>query len=167
MAPEELFQLVNLLVLPAWVLLVFLPRWRLTQTVAFGVTVPVLGLAYVAILVRSFSGGEGFSPADFSTLEGVKGLLSNDLGLVAGWAHYLAFDLFVGTWIVRDSRAAGVAHGFVVVPLVFTFLAGPLGLLLYLLARQFKSRRFLAEPTPFANILAAQGEALPSQGGDV
>jgi hypothetical protein len=166
MAPDLLFQLINTLVLPAWLLLLFAPRWPYTQTVAFGVTVPVLALTYTALLFRAFGEGGGFSLADFSSLEGVRALLSNDLGLVAGWAHYLAFDLFVGTWIVRDARAQQVPHLIAAVPLLLTFLAGPFGLLLYLIARQIKRRRFLAEPSPFANILAAQAAGVSSRGSE-
>ena len=55
--------------------------------------------------------------------------------LVAGWVHYLAFDLFVGSWEVRDARESGVPHVFVVPALALTFLFGPAGLLLYFLTR--------------------------------
>jgi hypothetical protein len=61
--------------------------------------------------------------------------------LLAGWIHYLAFDLFVGSWEVRDAQRVGIHHLFVVPCLVLTVLFGPIGLLLYLLLRAALRRR--------------------------
>jgi hypothetical protein len=61
--------------------------------------------------------------------------------LLAGWTHYLAFDLFIGGWEVRDAQRRGVPHLFIVPALVLTFLLGPAGLLLYLATRWFASRK--------------------------
>ena len=54
---------------------------------------------------------------------------------LAGWIHYIAFDLFVGAWEVRDARRRGIPHGWVLPALFLTLMAGPLGLLFYLLVR--------------------------------
>jgi len=151
---DLLFQVVNTGVLPAWLLLIVLPRWRYTQTVAFGVTVPLLALVYATLLARLVVAGS-FDMPDFSTLDGVMGLFGDRYGFVAAWTHYLAFDLFVGAWITRDARANTVPHLLVVVPLLLTFLAGPLGLLLYLVLRQARRGELLAEPSPFSNVLAS------------
>jgi hypothetical protein len=59
--------------------------------------------------------------------------------LLAGWVHYLAFDLFIGSWQVRDSQQRGIGHLFVIPCLVLTFLFGPAGLLCYLALRTVKS----------------------------
>ena len=73
-------------------------------------------------------------------------LFRNPWALLAGWTHYLAFDLFIGAWEVRDAQQRGVPHLLVVPALVLTFLLGPSGLLLYLTMRQFMGR-LKAAPT--------------------
>lgn len=150
MSADQLFQIANMSVLPAWLLLVILPRWRFTQLVAFGVIIPVLGLLYLSLMVGVTTAGGSFEAPDFSTLDSVMALLSNEYGFVAGWVHYLAFDLFVGAWIVRDAQTNRVPHLLIILPLFFTLMAGPAGLLLYLVMRQVARRELIAEPSPFA-----------------
>jgi hypothetical protein len=71
----------------------------------------------------------------------VRALFQSDALLVAGWLHYLAFDLFVGAWQVRTARAEGIPHLMVVPCLVLTFLFGPVGFLLFLILRAAYARR--------------------------
>ena len=60
--------------------------------------------------------------------------------LLAGWLHYLAFDLFVGLWIARDADAKGFSR-LVQLPILFlTLMAGPIGLLIWLLVRERRAR---------------------------
>jgi hypothetical protein len=77
------------------------------------------------------------SEGGFSSLSGVSTLFDNPWGLLAGWTHYLAFDLFIGGWEVRDAQRRGIPHLLVVPALVLTFFLGPSGLLLYLAIRSF------------------------------
>src|ERR1700754_4398467 len=106
---ERLFDVASKLVLPGWLLLVFLPRWRWTQTITVGLIPVVLGLMYLVLFCNYFGHvDEGF--AAFGTLAGVKAALSIEGMLLAGWIHYLAFDLFVGSWEVRDAQRVGLHH---------------------------------------------------------
>jgi hypothetical protein len=133
MSPEQLFSVLNLIALAAWLPLVFLPRLRWAATVV-PVVVPVgLAVVYVALVAIALPGSEG----GFSSLAGVRTLFDNPWGLLAGWTHYLAFDLFIGGWEVRDARRRGIPHLLIVPALVLTFLLGPGGLLLYLAIRTF------------------------------
>ena len=77
----------------------------------------------------------------FSSIEAVRALFQSDALLVAGWLHYLAFDLFVGAWEVRTARAEGIPHLLVIPCLVLTFLFGPLGFLTFLILRAAYARR--------------------------
>jgi len=131
MIPERVFSLCGALVLPCWLLLVFLPRWRWTERLATF----VVPLAIAAVYVWMLATAPHVDGAGFNSIAQVRALFSVDRSLVAGWIHYLAFDLFTGAWEVRDARRLGIAHGFVVPCLVLTFLFGPLGLGLYLLLR--------------------------------
>ena len=65
--------------------------------------------------------------------------------LLAGWIHYLVFDLFIGAWEVRDAARLGIPHLLVVPCLVLTFLFGPVGLLLYGIVRAVRTRRVLVD----------------------
>ena len=130
--PDQIFSIANLVAVIAWVLLAALPRQRWVASVLTGIVVPALfAVVYVAIVVTTF----GRSPGGFSTLPAVATLFSNPWALLAGWIHYLAFDLFVGSWEVRDARARGVPHLLVLPCLVLTCLFGPAGWLLYMAMR--------------------------------
>ena len=132
---ERIFSLASSLVMPGWLLLVFLPWWRWTTAVITSVLIPaILGVTYLVLFIKYFGQSpEGFS--GFNTLAGVKALLQNDGMLLAGWLHYLAFDLFVGSWEVRDARRVGVPHLLVIPCLFLTLMMGPVGLLAYLVLR--------------------------------
>lgn len=129
---DTLFAIANPLPLPAWLLLVVAPRWRWTLPLARLVVVPLLALGYAVLIVTQF----GSTGGDFQSLAGVARLFTNPYALLAGWVHYLAFDLFVGTWIVEDALARGVPAWARIVPLPLTLMFGPMGLLLYLVLRQ-------------------------------
>lgn len=133
MSPETLFTVCNYGVIPAWLLLAFLPHHRLTQTLVHAVWVPLLlGPLYVWAL---FFGPPAVEGAGFGSLEGVRLLFQSPVALLAGWVHYIVFDLFIGAWIVRDARREGINHWLTVPCLFATLMAGPAGLMLYLLLR--------------------------------
>jgi hypothetical protein len=145
---ESLFSAASTLVLPGWLLLILAPRWRWTTSLITSCLLPgILAAGYLALVVANFGrDGAGFS--DFNSLSGVKSLFQNDALLLAGWIHYLAFDLFVGSWEVRDARAQAIPHWLVVPCLVFTFMLGPVGLLMYLLLRLAMRGRWTIESSP-------------------
>jgi ABA4-like protein len=96
----------------------------------------VLAAVYVAIILTTWAGSSG----GFTSLSAVATLFSNPWLLLAGWTHYLAFDLLVGSWEVRDARDRGVPHLLVLPCLALTFLFGPAGWLLYLGMRSLPRR---------------------------
>lgn len=131
MTAAATFTFANLIVLPAWLMLIFVPRWRWTRIAsAYGVPA-VLAVVYLTLLVMNRP-PEG---AGFGSIEQVERLFSNQWLLLAGWIHYLAFDLFVGAWEVRDARRLDIPHWFVIPCLLLTFLIGPVGLLAYFAVR--------------------------------
>jgi hypothetical protein len=132
MSPEQIFSLTNSLALLGWVLLVFAGRLRWAASLVVGAILPLLlALVYTGLLVAHWGEGGG----SFRTLAGVSTLFQNHWLLLAGWVHYLAFDLFIGAWEVRDSQALGISYWIVTPCLALTFLFGPAGLLLYFLVR--------------------------------
>ncbi len=129
---ETIFSIASTLVMPGWLLLVFAPRWRWgTQLIAPFIIPAVLALMYAFLLATGMRDSHG----DFNSLAGVRGLFENDRLLLAGWIHYLAFDLFIGSWEVRDARRLGIPHLLVIPCLLCTFMLGPVGLGLYFALR--------------------------------
>jgi len=128
---DLIFSIVSAIAALSWVLLIILPRQRWVTTITRFAIPALLASVYVALIVTQWGRSEG----GFSSLADVAALFRNPWLLLAGWIHYLAFDLFVGTWEVTDARTAGVSHLLVVPCLILTFLFGPGGLLLYLALR--------------------------------
>jgi hypothetical protein len=112
MTPERLFSLCNTLALIGWLILTFAGRMRWASRIATGVVIPlVIAVLYAGLVAAHWGDAQG----GFGTLEGVAELFSNRWLLLAGWIHYLAFDLFIGSWEVRDAQALGISH-FIVIP---------------------------------------------------
>lgn len=128
MTPEQIFSIANLAVLAAWVMLAIFPRRPFVADTLIGTIVPVaLAGAYTSLIATFWYGSEG----GFNSLSEVGMLFSNPWLLLAGWLHYLAFDLLIGRWELQDAQERGI-HYLVVLPcLVLTFLFGPAGWLLY------------------------------------
>lgn len=128
MTPDLIFSTANLLALLAWILLALFPRRRIVVDVIVGIAVPVmLAAVYSVIVATTWSASEG----GFSSLPDVAMLFNNRWMLLAGWVHYLAFDLLIGRWEVHDARERGIPHLLVLPCLALTFLFGPAGWLLY------------------------------------
>jgi hypothetical protein len=130
MSLEQVFSLANLAVLPGWLLIALAPRWRWSQRYATLVTPLTLGPLYAWLLVSNWGQMGGFG-----SLEQVAQLFENRALLLAGWVHYLVFDLFTGSWETRDAAARGIPLWAVIPCLVLTFLLGPVGLMFYLAMR--------------------------------
>ncbi len=129
MSPETLFSFANTLALAGWVALLLFPRRHPVNWWLCGVALPVtFALAYVALLAFAMPSAEG----GFSTLASVAALFASPWVLLAGWLHYLAFDLFIGAWMARRATAEGLPRWILWVALPPTFLLGPLGLLVFL-----------------------------------
>jgi hypothetical protein len=89
---------------------------------------------------------EGFGA--FGSLAGIRSAFSIDGILLAGWIHYLAFDLFVGSWEVRDAQHVGLSHWLVLPCLFLTLMVGPVGLLVYFALRGAIARQFRIPGVP-------------------
>jgi hypothetical protein len=132
MSPELIFTITNNGVLPLWVLLAIAPRWKVTEWLAGSA---VFSLVLAALYAVCLALGMGDGQADFFTLPGIQQLFVNPWAALAGWLHYLAFDLFIGCWEVRNARRVGIPHGLVIPCLFLTLMLGPVGLLAYFVLR--------------------------------
>lgn len=128
--PDPVFQTANAAALLAWVALAASPGhapWAARVRRATGRWLPLaLSVLYVAMLLEHWPAQGGFgSVAEVQTLFMVPG------ALVAGWVHYLAFDLFVGSWIAERAAALKMHHAMLLPVLLLTFLFGPAGWLAF------------------------------------
>jgi len=127
-----------------WLILIFLPRrwpqllWLPRFIIPFALSLLYSGLAMAHIATVEGGG--------FGSLAEVKVLLSNDWALLAGWIHYLAFDLFIGGWIAVKADEVGINRVIQAPILLATFMAGPLGLALFLAMRVAYVRNDQSQP---------------------
>lgn len=145
---DSIFVLVNVVAMAAWAMLAFLPRRPIVMAMVLFLGVGLLCFAYLLMIVGMHAGMvdanrlPGTPPPNFLdyNIAGLRNLFMSDGGVVLGWTHYLAFDLFVGQWIARDADNKGF-HRLVQLPFLFlTLMAGPVGLLLWLLVRERRAR---------------------------
>ena len=137
----QIFGMANLIAIAAWLVLILAPRRPVIIKILFYGPILLLATSYAVGLTGVMSGiiPTGGADIDFSSIAGVRSIFASDAGATIGWIHYLVFDLFVGIWIARNADALGLhdLKGRIIQApiLFFTFMAGPLGLLLYILLR--------------------------------
>ena len=145
---SALFTLTNVVAFAGWAVLAFLPRARLAQSIVMFACVGLLCLIYAAMFIALFGGlvdparVAGAPAPDLAnySVEGLRALFMSDGGIVLGWTHYLAFDLFVGLWIARDADAKGFSRLAQLPVLFLVLMVGPIGLLAWLLVREKSAR---------------------------
>ncbi|WP_332683059.1 ABA4-like family protein [Bosea sp. (in: a-proteobacteria)] len=129
---DDAFTLAGRLAIIGWLALILLPRWRGVSAALAGWIIPaLLSLVYLVLIAVFWHDAEG----GFASLDAVASLFASKPLLLAGWVHYLAFDLFLGNWILRRSQEAALPHWLMVPILFLTFLFGPAGYLAFLLLR--------------------------------
>lgn len=140
MEPASIFNFGNTFVLLGWILLLAMPNWKYTQTLVLNGVILLLGIIYTFLILKDI--GE-FDPSSFNSLENVKALFQSDGAVAAGWMHYLAFDLFVGAYIVRKSKELGLPRFVYSLILPFAFMFGPIGYVIFVVVRFFKMKSVL------------------------
>ncbi|MCG8413508.1 MAG: DUF4281 domain-containing protein [Pseudomonadales bacterium] len=139
MSADLLLTICNYTAMLGWLFLILLPRWQWTLSIISSGIIPfLLGLVYLALLVSQISNlPEG---GGFGSIAALQTLFSNPYAMLAGFVHYLAFDLFIGAWEVKDAQDKAIPHWLVVPCLLFTFMVGPVGLVLYLFIRTARTK---------------------------
>jgi len=137
---EILYFWVNLGVLPFWLILIFFPQSNLSKYFVTSVfPIILLGGTYIFVLYKSYLNSYDFD-SNFElylSISNLSTLFSNDLFLMLFWIHFISINLFVGGWIVRDSQKFSINKILVGIPLIVTYLIGPLGIFFYWLIRIF------------------------------
>ena len=141
---ENLFTLSNTTAMFSWIILIIGYKSAWIRKLLIGTVITAFAILYTYLITRAMGeSGAGFS--SFGSLYGVMGLFTNKVAALAGWIHYLAFDLLTGIWIVTNAQKNDIHFLFVLPCLLFTFMMGPFGLLLYLFVRMIYTRSYLVD----------------------
>ena len=131
---DTIFSVCSTLAMIGWLGLALLPGRRWMVEIVARIAIPsVVAATYLFLMATNY--GNTPAGAGYGSLDAVASLFTVRGLLLAGWIHYLAFDLFVGSWEVSDARASGIRHAWVLPCLFATFMVGPIGLALYFLVK--------------------------------
>ena len=141
---ETLYMWINLGVLPFWFILIIFPQSHLNRIFVTSIfPFFILSGVYIFILYKSYLTGYDFD-GNFTLYLGLSELsrlFEDHLYIMIFWTHFIAINLFIGGWIVKDSQKFSINKVFMAVPLIVTYLIGPIGLFLYWIIRIFYAKR--------------------------
>ena len=141
---ETLYMWINLGVLPFWFILIFFPQSHISRIFVTSIfPIFILSGVYIFILYKSYLIDYDFK-GNFNLYLGLNELsrlFEDNLYLMFFWTHFIAINLFVGGWIVKDSQKFIINKILIAVPLIITYLIGPIGLFVYWIIRIFYAKR--------------------------
>ena len=141
---ETLYMWINLGVLPFWFILIVFPQSHLSRIFVTSIfPIFILSGVYILILYKSYIIGYDFDD-NFTLYLGLtelSRLFEDHLYIMIFWTHFIAINLFIGGWIVKDSQKFSINKVLLALPLILTYLIGPLGLFLYWIIRIFYAKR--------------------------
>ena len=138
MTPSEVFPIANMMAFAMWLLLIILPNWKATRFLINYKVIPILlSIVYAFYIIQSLISGPAM---DFGSLKAVMKLFTVENAVLAGWLHYLVFDMLVGMWMVDQNKSLKI-HPVIMAPcLLGTFMIGPIGFVLFMGVRAFKNQ---------------------------
>ena len=141
---DMIYLWLNIGVIPFWFILIFLPNSKICSLFVSSIF-PLLIFSAVYLYLIYYFYITGYDFLDnfnlYLGLNSLKELISEDGFLIIFWTHYLAINLFCGSWIVKDSQRLAMSKSFVILPLVLTYFIGPVGIFIYWLIRIFFAKR--------------------------
>lgn len=142
MSPDSLFSMSSTLALAGWIGLLVFYQTTWIGKVLTGSIVAILCVFYTWLIATNLA---VFEAESFSSLDHIASLFKSREALLAGWIHYLAFDLLTGIYMVNNARLHGIGFWPLLPCLFFTFVLGPFGLLLYILLRWFQTGKYFTD----------------------
>ena len=140
---ENIYLIANWGVIPFWLLLIFFPNNQVTNFFTQSI-IPylLLGIGYAYLSYKIYLENNIFDGFElYNGLDGLYSMFANEVLLLVFWLHFLALSLFLGTWIVRDSRKYLVSKIIVIPSLILTYFTGPIGLVIYWFFRIFFAKK--------------------------
>ena len=141
---ENIYLWTNLGILPFWLMIVIIPNSKITQILVNSIILPlILSTAYVYVIYQSILLEESILDIFqlYLSLDNLYTVFATESFLVLFWIHFLALNLFLGSWISRDAIKYNISRKIALVPLILVYFTGPLGLMLYWFFRVFYAKR--------------------------
>ena len=139
MTPTIVFSIASVIAMPMWVLMLFFSKWKVTQfLIDFKVIPLALAFIYAIYIFQAIQIG---GMMDFGSLESIMALFTEKNALLAGWVHYLAFDLLVGMWMLDQNKELRINQLLMAPCLFLTFMLGPIGFLLFMIIKTIKQKQ--------------------------
>ena len=139
MTATNVFSLVNMLAMLMWIFMIIAPKWKATRFLIDFKIVPIaLASIYAIYIFKAIQIG---GMMDFGSLASVMALFTEENAVLSGWVHYLVFDLLIGMWMLDQNKKLNI-NQFILVPcLLFTFMMGPIGFLLFTIVKTIKQKQ--------------------------
>ena len=141
---KNIFLYFNYGVIPFWLMMILIPNSRITKILVNSVIIPlILAITYVYVIYKTILLDESLLQIFqlYSNLDSLYTLFSIESFLLVFWLHFLALNLFLGSWIASDGVKYGMPRGLVFFPLILVYFTGPVGLVLYWFFRIFYSKK--------------------------
>jgi len=140
---ENIYFVANWGIIPFWILLIFIPFNQITNFFVQSIIVPlILAISYAYLSYQIYLEGNIFEGFElYNGLDGLYSMFANEALLLIFWLHFLAISLFVGSWIVRDSRKYLIPKIIIIPSLILTYFTGPVGLVFYWFLRIFFAKK--------------------------
>jgi len=141
---ENIYLYTSFGVIPFWLLLIIIPNSKITQIFVNSIILPIiLSTAYIYIFYQSILLGESFSDIFklYLSIDNLYTIFATESFLLFFWIHFIALNLFLGSWVSRDSVKYNIPRKIIFIPLILIYFAGPVGLVLYWLFRVFYSKK--------------------------
>ncbi len=141
---EMIYLWLNIGVLPFWLVLILFPQSNICKYLVTSIfPYLILSIVYVYLVFENYENGYNFL-GNFNLylgLDDLNNLFNDNAFLITFWIHFLAINLFCGSWIVRDSSKLSMPKILIFFPLLITYFIGPVGLLFYWIFRIFFAKR--------------------------
>ena len=141
---ENIYLWANFGVLPFWLMLIFIPNSRATQIFVNSVILPlILGTTYVYMIYQTVLLEEPIFDVFklYLSLDNLYTIFATESFLLIFWLHFLALNLFLGSWVSRDGVKYGMPRGLISIPLILIYFTGPVGLVMYWIIRIFYAKK--------------------------
>ena len=139
MTPTEVFSIANMTVMPMWLLMILIPKWKVTRFLIDFKVIPILiSIVYAIYIFQAIQIG---GMMDFGSLGAVIDLFTEEHAVLAGWVHYLAFDLLIGMWMLDQNKELKINQILMAPVLLATFMFGPFGFLLFMAIKTLKQKK--------------------------
>lgn len=141
---ENIYLWANFGLIPFWLMLIIIPRSKFTQFFVNSIILPlIIGCAYIYIIYQSFLLDDPLLDVFklYLSIENLYTVFATESFLLVFWLHFLALNLFLGSWISLDGVKYNIPQSIVTLPLILVYLVGPLGLVLYWVIRVFYAKK--------------------------